>query len=166
MAGPRAFVSFDYDHDEMLRKFLVGQAHNERSPFEMADWSVKQHLTGDWKEQVRDRIRRVDKVLVICGEHTDKAAGVSAEVRIAREESKPVYFIRGKRDKICKLPQAARPGDRMIPWTWPNLRTVLAAPTPRMQPVIPAPASPQQPRVRSGLAARAPRMRAPRIRTR
>lgn len=129
MEKPRAFVSFDYDHDEILRRFLVAQARNERSPFEMADWSVKEHLTGDWKEKVRQRIRRVDRVLVICGEHTDKATGVSAEVLIAREEGKPVHFVRGKTGKACKLPKAALPGDRMMSWTWENLRkSLMSAP--------------------------------------
>jgi hypothetical protein len=32
MAKPRVFVSFDYDHDYVL-KFLVGQAKHEDTPF-------------------------------------------------------------------------------------------------------------------------------------
>lgn len=128
MAGPRTFVSFDYDHDEMLRMYLVGQSRNERTPFELTDWSVKEPMSGDWKEKVRERIRKVDKVLVICGEHTDTAAGVSAEVRIAREEGKPLYFLRGHPNKNCKFPKAALPGDRMIPWTWDALAIILSKP--------------------------------------
>lgn len=52
MAKTRVFTSFDFDHDEDLRNLLVGQAKNPDSPFELSDWSVKDHMTGDWKAKV------------------------------------------------------------------------------------------------------------------
>ena len=125
MSGPRVFTSFDFDHDEDLRMLLVGQSRNPRTPFTLADWSVKAPMSGDWKEKVRSRIRSVDTVLVICGEHTDAAAGVSAEVRIAREEGKPVFFLKGRANKVCKLPKAAQQTDRMLGWTWDGLAAML-----------------------------------------
>ena len=91
MADKRAFISFDYDHDEELRNALVGQAKYPNSPFSIADWSVREHLTGDWKQKVRGRIRRTDFVIIICGEYTHTATGVEDELAIAREEGKP-YF--------------------------------------------------------------------------
>ena len=87
MAKARVFTSFDFDHDEDLRNLLVGQSRHSDSPFEMADWSVKEVMSGDWKEKVRRRIRSVDQVVVICGTHTDEASGVSAELAIAQEEA-------------------------------------------------------------------------------
>lgn len=51
----RVFISFDYDHDSDLKNLLVGQARNEDSPFEIADWSVKEELSGDWKQKVREK---------------------------------------------------------------------------------------------------------------
>jgi hypothetical protein len=51
MAKKRVFISFDFDHDEDLRNLLVGQARNPDSPFEIADWSVKEPLAGNWKER-------------------------------------------------------------------------------------------------------------------
>ena len=131
MAGARVFSSFDFDHDEDLRLLFVGQARNPRTPFTLADWSVKAAMTGDWKEKVRSRIRSVDVVFVLCGEHMDTATGVSVEVRIAREEKKPVYFIRGRRDRHCKLPKAALHSDLMLDWTWSNLAAILNTPKPR-----------------------------------
>ena len=82
----RVFISFDYDHDEELKHALIGQSRNSDSPFSISDWSVKEELSGDWKEKVRTRLRRVDVIAVICGHWTDRATGVSTEVRIAREE--------------------------------------------------------------------------------
>ena len=42
MAKTPVFISFDYDHDQDLKTLLVGQANNPDSPFEIADWSVKE----------------------------------------------------------------------------------------------------------------------------
>ena len=126
----RVFTSFDFEHDEHLRMLFVGQARNPRTPFEIVDWSVKEKLPGNWKEKVRERIRRVDKVVVLCGEHTDKATGVSEEVRIAREEGKPCYFIKARPDRACKLPKAALPSDRITPWTWDGIAGMMRASTP------------------------------------
>lgn len=47
MAEVRVFTSFDYDHDEDLRNLLVGQSKHSESPFEMADWSAKEPMSGD-----------------------------------------------------------------------------------------------------------------------
>ena len=58
----------------------------------MADWSVKEPMTGDWKEKVKTRIKRCNLVAVICGEYTDTAPGVSVEITIAQEESIS-YFL-------------------------------------------------------------------------
>jgi hypothetical protein len=105
MAKTRAFTSFDYDHDEDLRTLLVGQAKLGDSPFELADWSVKEPMSGDWKEKVRKRIRQVDQVIVICGEHTDRAAGVSVELTIAREEKKPYFSTDGRIRRVKRRRQ-------------------------------------------------------------
>jgi len=54
MAKTKVFVSFDYDHDETLKTFLVGQAKHEDSPFELADWSIKEAITEDWKAKSKN----------------------------------------------------------------------------------------------------------------
>lgn len=69
MVKKRVFTSFDFDHDEDLRNLLVGQAKNPDTPFELSDYSVKEPMTGIWKEKVRGRIRGADIVLVMCGDH-------------------------------------------------------------------------------------------------
>ena len=126
MAKPRVFTSFDYDHDEDLRTLLVGQAKNPDSPFELADWSVKEPMIGDWKEKVRTRIKSVNQLIVICGEHTDTAAGVSAELEIAQDEGLPYFLLNGRSGKTCKKPKAAKAGDKMYKWTWETLKQLIA----------------------------------------
>src|SRR5262249_53916960 len=101
----RVFISFDYDYDLDLKNLLVGQSRNDDSPFAISDYSVKEPFTGDWKEKVRARIRQVGVVCVICGEHTDSAAGVSAELTIARGELKEYFLLYGRADKNCVKPK-------------------------------------------------------------
>ena len=125
MSKVRVFISFDFDHDEDLRNLLMGQSLNPDSPFEMANWSVKEPMTGDWKAKVRSKIKRVRQMIVICGEHTDEAAGVSAEITIAQEERIPYCLLAGRRDKTNKKPRAARASDKIYNWTWDNLKALI-----------------------------------------
>ncbi len=125
MAKKRVFISFDFDHDEDLRNLLVGQAKNPDSPFDIADWSVKEPLTGDWKEKVRERIRRTDLTIVICGEWTHTATGVAEELRITREEGKPYFLLWGRAGKKCTKPKTALPSDKIYKWTWDNLKKLI-----------------------------------------
>ena len=125
MAAKRAFISFDYDHDEDLRNLLAGQAKHPDSPFEIVDRSIKEPLTGDWKEKVRRRMQNVDVVPVICGEWTHTAAGVAAELTIVREVVKPYFLLKGRDSKRCTKPTSARPDDKIYDWTWDNLKNLI-----------------------------------------
>ena len=125
MSKKRVFVSFDYDHDEFLKIAIVGQSKNQDSPFELADWSIKEHLTGDWKLKARTRIKSVDTVVVMCGEHTHTAAGVNAEMKIAQEEGVTYFLLKGYSDKTCTKPSSATSSDKLYNWTWPNLKTLI-----------------------------------------
>ena len=121
----RAFISFDFDHDEDLRNLLAGQAKHPDSPFEIKDRSLKEPLTGDWKDKVRRRMDNVDIVIVICGEMTHTATGVGAEVSIAREAKKPFFLLWGRADKTCTKPTSASATDKVYSWTWENLKLLI-----------------------------------------
>jgi hypothetical protein len=51
---------------------------------------------------------------------------VSAELRIAQEQSKPYVLLWGRRDSMCKKPRSARPEDGMYLWTPSMLEHQLA----------------------------------------
>ncbi len=125
MAKKRTFISFDYDHDLDLKNLLVGQAKNDDSPFEIADFSIKEAISEDWKKKARTRIKGCDVVAVICGEHTDTATGVSAELTIAQEEDVSYFLLKGRANKTCKKPKAAKSTDKMYDWTWDNLKKLI-----------------------------------------
>jgi Thoeris protein ThsB, TIR-like domain len=126
MAKTRVFISFDYDHVDDLRVLLLGQAENPDSPFEIADWTLKEPLTGNWKEKITSRIRAVSQVAVICGHYTDTAVGVSAELEIARAEGKPYFLLAGRASGVNKKPASALSADKIYKWTWDNLKTLIA----------------------------------------
>lgn len=125
MAVKRAFISFDFDHDEDLKNLLAGQAKHPDSPFEFADWSVKEAMTGDWKSKVRTRIRQTDLTIVICGEWTHTATGVAAELSITRDEKQPYFLLAGRANKTCTKPTSALTTDKVYKWTWDNLKALI-----------------------------------------
>jgi hypothetical protein len=125
MAKTKVFVSFDYDHDETLKNFLIGQSKLEDSPFELADWSIKEAIDENWKKHARTRIKSVDVVCVICGKHTDTATGVSAELTIAQDENKSYFLLAGYSDGGNVKPKAAKSTDSLYKWTWDNLKSLI-----------------------------------------
>lgn len=125
MSKTRMFISFDYDHDADLKSLLVGQSRNDDSPFEISDWSIKEAVDGDWKEEARKRIVRSDVVAVICGECTDTAVGVSTEVRIAQEEGVDYFLLHGRSGTDCERPKSAKANDKVYKWTWNNLKLLM-----------------------------------------
>jgi hypothetical protein len=121
----RAFISFDYDNDWDLKVMLAGQAKHADTPFDIADFSIKEAIAKDWKEKARTRIRGCNVVIVICGTGTNTATGVSIEVQIAQEEGIPYFLLWGRSGKTCIKPVAARDSDKMYKWTWENLKTLI-----------------------------------------
>ena len=118
----RVFISFDYDHDQDLKNLLVGQSRNKDSLFFIEDWSIKEETKG-WKADARKRIKLSDVVIVICGHHTHEAVGVTAEIKIAREEDVPFHLLRGRKNGWVRRPQGTSwLWDTLHPWTWNKLR--------------------------------------------
>lgn len=125
MAKTRVFISFDYENDRDIKTMLVGQAKFPDSSFDFTDASVQDHITGNWKEKVKQKIKNCDTVCVICGQFTHLVSGVSSEIKIAQELNKPYFLLRGRPDKTCTRPAAARSTDTMNAWTWPNLKRLV-----------------------------------------
>jgi len=125
MSKKRVFISFDVDHDKDTKIMLAGQARLPDSPFDFKDASVKEPLSGDWKEKVRRRMDNIDVVLVLCGEHTHTASGVGAELKIAQEKGMSYFLLAAYRDKTCTKPTSAKSSDKVYKWTWDNLKALI-----------------------------------------
>lgn len=120
MNKKRVFISFAIE-DKTLRDFLVGQAKNEKSPFEFVDMSVKEPWDNAWKTKCRAKIKGCDGVLAIVTKNTKDADGQLWEMKCAKEEgitSKGIYG--NSNDKPSKLPEELN-GVSIVNWTWDNV---------------------------------------------
>ena len=119
----RLFISFDFDNDKMLRGFIVGQAKNPDSPFEIEDWSMKgAGPQKNWEVEAYNRINRSDSVLVMVGASTYKARGVLKEVAIAHTLKKQIFQFMGYKDEEYTAVPGAGP---IHEWNWENLKKLL-----------------------------------------
>lgn len=123
MSKKPIFVSFDFDNDKPLKDFIIGQAKNPDSPFEVIDHSLKEAAPmKTWEEKARLAIKRSSLVLVMVGPYTYKAPGVLKEVEMAREEEIQVVQVIGYKDgNYHAVPNAGR----LYSWNWENLKNLL-----------------------------------------
>ncbi len=120
----KVFVSFDFDNDKTLKEFIIGQSKNSDSPFEVADWSMKEAAPQrDWQDEAESRIKRSDLVLVMVGPETHKAPGVLKEVEMARRNNIRIVQVIGYKDgNYTAVPNAGR----LYSWNWDNFKKLLA----------------------------------------
>ena len=125
MAKTPVFISFDFDNDETLRDFIIGQARNPDSPFDVVDHSLKESAPEkDWLDRARRAISRSDVFIVMLGSKTKKASGVLKEVAMANELEKRKFQIIGYKDgsEDWAVPNAGR----VYRWDWDNLKKLLS----------------------------------------
>lgn len=76
MAKPRAFISFDFDHNENSRMLFVGQIANSRTPFAVENWSSKSALPqATWEAQIKAKINNTHMCIVLVGKNMATAKG-------------------------------------------------------------------------------------------
>ncbi len=120
----RIFISFAAE-DKKYRDFLVGQARNEKSPFEFVDMSVKEPWDSAWKTNCRTKIKGCDGMLALVSKNTAKATGQLWEVSCAKEEDVPVRGVYvDSENKPATLPSGLS-GVRVVNWTWVNISSFI-----------------------------------------
>jgi hypothetical protein len=123
MSEPRAFISFDFDHDEKSKNLFVGQADSESpTPFTIEDWSSKFALPqSTWEAKVKAKINRCHLMIVLVGRYMGTATGVKKEIQFAKEGDVPFFgvYVDGA-NSISTLP-AGLAQNRTIAWTWPGI---------------------------------------------
>lgn len=122
MADPRAFISFDYDHNEVSRMLFVGQSKNSKTPFDIQDWSSKSSLPQDeWEELIASKINKCNMLIVLVGKNMASAGGVSKEIGMAKTHDVPVFgvYVDGANSESNLPSGLAR--NRTIKWNWDNI---------------------------------------------
>jgi len=124
-AKTKVFVSFDFDNDKIIKDFIIGQAKNPDSPFEVSDHSLKESAPAkEWLERAKRAIGRADVFIIMLGSKTKKARGVLKELNVAIEKEKRKFQIIGYRDG--KEDWAVPGGGRVYRWNWDNLKKLLS----------------------------------------
>lgn len=124
MGKKKVFVSFDFDNDQVVKHFIVGQAKLADSPFDLVDTSLKEAAPQkSWEDKARAAIQRSDLVLVMVGPSTHRAPGVLKEIAMARALNVPVAQMMGYSDgSFTPVPGAGT----LYEWNWDNLKKLLA----------------------------------------
>jgi len=120
----RIFISFAIE-DKWAREYLVGQAKNEKSPFEFVDMSVKAPWDEKWRTQCRTRIKGCDGMIALVSTNTKNATGQLWEVKASKEEGVPVRGIYTTTDNRPTSLPAEFSGVRVVDWTWANIKAFL-----------------------------------------
>ena len=127
MMKKKVFISFDYDQDLDSKGFLVSQTKEDYCPFEVVDMSIKEPIINEnWRKEARNRISKCDMVIVLCGEHTKDAPGVTAELTITRELNKPYILLCGRKNKLVQKPNSSLREDEIIKWKWNEISLLLS----------------------------------------
>lgn len=127
MSDPRAFVSFDFDHDERLKNLFCGQARRSSpTPFSVADWSSKVALPqARWESEVGAKIGMCHLMIVLVGRSMATAHGVAKEIAMAKRQDVPIFgvYVDGA-GLFSRLP-AGLPRSRMTRWTWAGIAVLV-----------------------------------------
>jgi CHASE2 domain-containing sensor protein len=122
MGNPRAFISFDFDHNETEKNLFVGQAKNSRTPFSIEDWSSKSSLPQkEWEQLIADKIKKCNILIVLVGKTMASATGVVKEISFAKATDVPVFgvYVDGA-NTTSNLPNGL-PRNRTISWEWDKI---------------------------------------------
>lgn len=122
----RVFVIYDVEHDRDLYEQLLSGTGTAGLDIDVSGGSALFAWTEPWREHARSGIRSADRILVVCGEHTEKSLGVASEFRLAREERKPYLLLWGRRECMCTKPSGAPPDEGMYLWTSQTLQEQFA----------------------------------------
>jgi hypothetical protein len=122
VADPRAFISFDFEHDEDQKKMFVGQAKNSRTPFNIADWSAKSSMSqSDWEDIVKDKVNKTNMLIVLVGKSMSTASGVKKEIKFASSQNVPIFGVYvGGANSYSPLPDGLD-RSRTIAWEWDGI---------------------------------------------
>ncbi len=122
MADSRAFISFDFDHNENEKNLFVGQSKNSRTPFSIQDWSAKSSMPqSEWERIVESKIKKCNMVIVLVGKYMASSTGVKKEIKMAKDNDVPVFGVYvGGANSTSNLPEGLSRA-RVIPWDWDKI---------------------------------------------
>lgn len=126
MTNPRAFISFDYDHNSTSKVLFAGQAKHSKTPFNIEDWSSKASLPqSQWERLIEAKINQCNMLIVLVGKFMASASGVDKEVAFAEKNNIPVFGVYvGGANTTNTLPDGLQ-RNRTISWEWDTIASAV-----------------------------------------
>lgn len=123
MADPRAFLSFDFDHNQTQRTLFAGQGKQDSpTSFTIEDWSSKFALSeAGWEKAIREKIGTCHLMIVLVGRSMGSATGVHKEIAMAREVNVPFFGVYVDGAATSSTLPTGLTRKRTIAWTWANV---------------------------------------------
>jgi len=120
MAEPRAFVSFDFDHDSISKVMFAGQAKKDSpTPFVVEDWSSKAALPqAEWERRISEKIAKTNMLIVLVGKNMSTATGVVEETAMAKLLNVPVFGVYVNGAGVNSTLPSGLARNRVIDWVW------------------------------------------------
>lgn len=126
MADPRAFISFDFDHNHDEKTLFAGQAKHSKTPFNIEDWSSKAHLPqNEWEKLIEDKIKKCNMLIVLVGKYMASTSGAAKEISFAKKHNIPVFGVYvGGANSTSNLPTGLQ-RNRTINWEWDAIASAI-----------------------------------------
>lgn len=123
MSEPRAFLSFDFDHNEQSKILFAGQAGKDSpTSFTIEDWSSKTALPQqEWERRIREKLSRTHMLVVLVGRSMGSATGVAKEVAMAKALNLPTFGVYVDTATSLSTLPSGLPRNRVIAWKWPHI---------------------------------------------
>jgi hypothetical protein len=131
----KIFISFDYD-DHDVKAAFAEQAGRPDFPVDLIDVSIQERVQHGWPEVAEKLIRGADVVLVLCGEQTHQAKGVTTELQSAQNWDKKYILVSATRKGVPTKPANARATDKIWRGTWATVGALLRGETPPANAVV------------------------------
>ena len=126
MSNPRAFISFDFDHNERNKNYFIGQCKNSRTPFSISDWSAKTAMAqGEWEQIVEDKMKKTNMCIVLVGRHMKSAIGVNKEIAMAKKNNVPVFGVYVDEANTSSTLPEGLPRNKTVAWKWDKIADMI-----------------------------------------
>ena len=126
MSNPRAFISFDFDHDANSKLYFVGQSSNSRTPFNISDWSAKEAMAqNEWEAIVEAKMKKTNMCIVLVGRFMSSSLGVKKEIAMAKKNNVPIFgvYVDGA-NTLSNLPEGL-PRSKTVAWKWDKIADMI-----------------------------------------
>jgi hypothetical protein len=123
MSKVKAFISFAAE-DIKYRDIFINQAKKHFSDIEVSNYSVQEPCNEKWRTQSGEQIKKIQLMIMLIGQHTDKCDSACWEVAVANEMGIPILGIHIDKNNKGPVPKQLE-GVTVIDWAWNSIASTI-----------------------------------------